>query len=394
MPYSNVPADKTDEMDRCVNKVMEKQGVSKERAIAICYDSVVGKKDIDTSGLLFKAVIPIDPEKIIKNEDGSMVVPSIPISSIYEDRDKERMSLKCITGMAKQVNDQRKPAFGDHIPAWRNSVGYWSAGVEGKIARASLHIEPGKADVERKADYLREKIDFGTPISFSIFGKTKKAFYEEAKSAGEKFKRRVIDDIELYSIDVVGLPSNRDAVFTVARQISECYGDECFTKMVKDCQGETCEVNNVDDTALDVLVKVGKVEQKCADLARQHVESKIKGDNLADENQETEKSPAETPDQNEIVSKTIADLEKKFEEKMAGLDKKAEELDKKAADMDKTIAEKASAIAEAKVKELQVERPAAPEPPAAQPVDASIIEKQIEEFVDNHGYLGLMQKVN
>ena len=41
MPYDNVPSDKTDAMDKCVNDVMDKEGVDKESAIAICYESIV-----------------------------------------------------------------------------------------------------------------------------------------------------------------------------------------------------------------------------------------------------------------------------------------------------------------------------------------------------------------
>ena len=42
MPYSNVPEDKQEAMERCVKKVMA-DGKEKENAIAICHDSIVGK---------------------------------------------------------------------------------------------------------------------------------------------------------------------------------------------------------------------------------------------------------------------------------------------------------------------------------------------------------------
>lgn len=45
MPYSNVPDDKQDEMERCVMKVME-DGQDKDAAIAICYTSVVEGKSL------------------------------------------------------------------------------------------------------------------------------------------------------------------------------------------------------------------------------------------------------------------------------------------------------------------------------------------------------------
>ena len=39
MPYTNVPEDKQDAMEKCVQEVMDK-GHDKESAIAICYTSV------------------------------------------------------------------------------------------------------------------------------------------------------------------------------------------------------------------------------------------------------------------------------------------------------------------------------------------------------------------
>ena len=53
MPYQNVPAELTGKMDDCVQKVMAR-GMEKERAIAICYASIVGKeqKDMDESTIL------------------------------------------------------------------------------------------------------------------------------------------------------------------------------------------------------------------------------------------------------------------------------------------------------------------------------------------------------
>lgn len=46
MPYSNVPEEKWGDMDSCVEKVMA-DGKTKEQAIAICYSSIVERKDIE-----------------------------------------------------------------------------------------------------------------------------------------------------------------------------------------------------------------------------------------------------------------------------------------------------------------------------------------------------------
>lgn len=47
MPYSNVPKELWDDMDSCVEQVQAKQPeLDKESAVAICYDSIVGKSDL------------------------------------------------------------------------------------------------------------------------------------------------------------------------------------------------------------------------------------------------------------------------------------------------------------------------------------------------------------
>jgi len=49
MPYTNIPADKIAAMDSCVEKVMAEQGYEKERAIAICYSSIVEGLDLKSA---------------------------------------------------------------------------------------------------------------------------------------------------------------------------------------------------------------------------------------------------------------------------------------------------------------------------------------------------------
>ena len=41
-PYSGIPENLTDKMERCVADVMQKQGYEKSRAIAICHSSIMG----------------------------------------------------------------------------------------------------------------------------------------------------------------------------------------------------------------------------------------------------------------------------------------------------------------------------------------------------------------
>jgi hypothetical protein len=46
MPWDNVPEEKWDEMESCVQKVMD-GGKDKQAATAICYESIVGGKSLE-----------------------------------------------------------------------------------------------------------------------------------------------------------------------------------------------------------------------------------------------------------------------------------------------------------------------------------------------------------
>lgn len=62
MPYSNVPENKWEAMDRCVEKVMA-DGKTKESAIAICYASIVERQIMDEIEKEPEAVLPMDGDE-------------------------------------------------------------------------------------------------------------------------------------------------------------------------------------------------------------------------------------------------------------------------------------------------------------------------------------------
>ena len=72
MPYSNVPDDKIDAMDSCVEKVMAEhsgeEGFTKENAIKICYTRIVGGTDVvvESAGVHFSVVTdPTDVNMVL-----------------------------------------------------------------------------------------------------------------------------------------------------------------------------------------------------------------------------------------------------------------------------------------------------------------------------------------
>ena len=52
MPYANVPENLWPKMDSCVESVMQKQGLEKGRAVAICHAQIVGDKSLDEDMLV------------------------------------------------------------------------------------------------------------------------------------------------------------------------------------------------------------------------------------------------------------------------------------------------------------------------------------------------------
>jgi len=85
MPYQNVPAELTGKMDDCVQKVMAR-GMEKERAIAICYASIVGKeqKEMDKS-----TALKSEPDKGIASRVWDAILDTISTTFKVGARQKE-----------------------------------------------------------------------------------------------------------------------------------------------------------------------------------------------------------------------------------------------------------------------------------------------------------------
>jgi hypothetical protein len=86
MPYDNVPADKTAAMDSCVQQVQAEQGVSKERAIAICYASIVEGVEMDKAQRqqhAFEATISPRPNAEGKEWEVTIIGPDNGLAMVH-----------------------------------------------------------------------------------------------------------------------------------------------------------------------------------------------------------------------------------------------------------------------------------------------------------------------
>ena len=140
----------------------------------------------------------------------------VPISSTTEDRDGDEFSLAGLESMLAGLKSGKVPLYLDH--GFRESgarlygaldmLGAWIDGeIEGSTLYGTAFLEPDNWP----AMELAREIEAGLPIGFSVgFGITK----SRSKDNGGL----IFDEVSLWEVSAVGIPSNPDAVNSAAVQ--------------------------------------------------------------------------------------------------------------------------------------------------------------------------------
>lgn len=140
----------------------------------------------------------------------------VPISSTTEDRDGDEFSPAGLASLAAGLNAGKTPLYLDHgyqatgarLYGALNMLGAW---IDGEIEGSTLY---GTAFVEPEnwfAEDLTRKIAAGLPIGFSVgFGVVKA---RDKPNGG-----LIFDEVSLWEVSAVGIPSNPDAVNSAAVQ--------------------------------------------------------------------------------------------------------------------------------------------------------------------------------
>jgi HK97 family phage prohead protease len=140
----------------------------------------------------------------------------VPISSTTEDRDGDEFSLAGLESMLAGLKSGKIPLYLDH--GFRESgarlygaldmLGAWIDGeIEGSTLYGTAFLEPDNWP----AMELARKIEAGLPMGFSVgFGITK----SRSKDNGGL----IFDEVSLWEVSAVGIPSNPDAVNSAAVQ--------------------------------------------------------------------------------------------------------------------------------------------------------------------------------
>lgn len=140
----------------------------------------------------------------------------VPISSTTEDRDGDEFSLAGLESMLAGLKSGKVPLYLDH--GFRESgarlygaldmLGAWIDGeIEGSTLYGTAFLDPDNW----LARELARKIEAGLPVGFSVgFG--------VIKSRSKDNGGLIFDEVSLWEVSAVGIPSNPDAVNSAAVQ--------------------------------------------------------------------------------------------------------------------------------------------------------------------------------
>ncbi len=140
----------------------------------------------------------------------------VPISSTTEDRDGDEFSLAGLESMLAGLKSGKVPLYLDHgyLPSGArlygalDMLGAWIDGeIEGSTLYGTAFLEPDNWP----AMELARKIEAGLPMGFSVgFG--------IVKSRSKDNGGLIFDEVSLWEVSAVGIPSNPDAVNSAAVQ--------------------------------------------------------------------------------------------------------------------------------------------------------------------------------
>ena len=125
-------------------------------------------------------------------------------SDMSLDRDGDRMSMNALKSMLKNIGDGMN-LFLDHEHNLSNTIGII---MKGEIRGDRLWVQARLEDpvVNPNVRSLLNKMETGVKVGLSIGGDMLKHHFEEDHGLNKRV--RVIDDVALYEISAVGLPSN------------------------------------------------------------------------------------------------------------------------------------------------------------------------------------------
>jgi HK97 family phage prohead protease len=151
--------------------------------------------------------LAIEKQWVVKQDGKQYHYISGYASDSSVDRDGDRMSPKALKSMQEAITAGMN-LFTDHNHGIWDTIGLITK-AENRGGYLWLEARLENPEINPKSAALLHKMEIGEKVGLSIGGDMVGSHWEEDKALGKKV--RVIDDVKLYEVSVVGLPSNANA---------------------------------------------------------------------------------------------------------------------------------------------------------------------------------------
>jgi HK97 family phage prohead protease len=161
-------------------------------------------------------------------------------STTSVDRDEEVMSEKALNMMVDDIRREGVNLFENHNHEWSNTLGVIKQAdlVDNKV---KIGINLDDPVTNPKIPALLNKLKKGIKLGLSVGGTVTKDRWEYDRELGKKI--RVLDEVKIYEVSVVGIPSNSESFLTLPQAISKSLNSKkhlakcpvCYTNYVKEC---------------------------------------------------------------------------------------------------------------------------------------------------------------
>lgn len=159
----------------------------------------------------FKIILPLKKE----GNSGDLVGIA---STLSVDRDEEKMSQKALLKMVNDIKEKGVNLFENHDHGWEHTLGVIKDAdlIDNKVA---VKISLDDPNTNPKIPMLLNKLKKGIMLGLSVGGNVTNFSWEYDRKLGKKIK--VLDDVSIYEVSVVGIPSNADAFVTIPQAIAK-----------------------------------------------------------------------------------------------------------------------------------------------------------------------------
>lgn len=166
-------------------------------------------------------------------------------SSLAVDRDDERMSEKALNSMVSDIKREGCNLFTDHDHKVDNIVGFVKDAelIDNKV---KVKIILDDANTNPRVNSILGKLNKGCKLGLSVGGNVTATRWEYDRKVGKKIK--ILDDVKIYEVSVVGIPSNSDSFISLPGAIAK---SAKFTKRCPVCYADMhhnlCEMCFLED---------------------------------------------------------------------------------------------------------------------------------------------------